>query len=98
MAHPPGNGAVHGPGIEVEETDPIGKSAGDGAFAGSCGTVDGNDGRAIHQEDVIDQTAGAATYGCGKNAQTLERLAEAAGSGHQQVARNQWQGQPSCIA
>ena len=41
----PRHGPVHGPGVEVADTQPLGEAACDRALAGPCGPVDGDDHR-----------------------------------------------------
>ncbi len=41
----PRHGSVHGPGVEVADTEPLGEAACDRALAGPCGPVDGDDHR-----------------------------------------------------
>ena len=44
LAHrEPRERAVHRPGVEVAEAEPLRQQAGDGALAGPCGPVDGDD-------------------------------------------------------
>ena len=44
LAHrEPRQGAVHRPRVEVAEAEPLRQQAGDGALAGPCGPVDGDD-------------------------------------------------------
>ena len=39
----PGDAAVHGAGVDVDVTELLGEPAGEGAFAGGGGAVDGDD-------------------------------------------------------
>ena len=57
--HQPGDGPVHGAGIEIDQAETGGEGLGHGAFAGPGGAIDGNDRRAAHQEHMVDQTGGA---------------------------------------
>ena len=43
----PGERAVHRAGVEVAEAEPLGERARDGALAGPCRAVDGDDHRCI---------------------------------------------------
>ena len=52
--HQPGDGPVHGAGVEVNQTEAGGKGLGHGAFAGPGGAIDGNDRRAAHQKHMVD--------------------------------------------
>jgi hypothetical protein len=39
----PGHRAIHRPGVDIGKPNPLGQGAGDAAFAGSGGTIDGDD-------------------------------------------------------
>ena len=54
--HPPGEGPIHGAGVEINQAKTPGKGPGDRALTGAGRTINRNDRRARHQENVIDQT------------------------------------------
>ena len=52
--HQPGDGPIHGAGVEVNQAEAGGKGLGHGAFAGPGGAIDGNDRRAAHQKHMVN--------------------------------------------
>ena len=55
--HPPGEGPVHGAGVQVNQAHLARKGTGDGALARPRWSINGNDRQTRHQKTMVDQAA-----------------------------------------
>ena len=74
LENEPGDGAVGGSGVEVEQAELLGYAVGDGGFSSPGGSVDGNDGLAIVQQNVVDEAGVGDAGGNGEHAGVFDAI------------------------